>query len=148
MPQADPLYEIAHSFDSGVGLNLGSWAVAGIPYYPVIVLSVFYLSQARPFYRVALQGNTPYSINCIHYFEISPHFTDKRRRSNRWCLQSQYSLRIMGRRILRAHWSTVSNDSFRSDRSIVRLLDKKSLCDLPDLFKKCYCFLTDESTEI
>eukprot|EP00080_Pristionchus_pacificus_P005080 PDM65100.1 hypothetical protein PRIPAC_53349 [Pristionchus pacificus] len=35
MPQADPLYEIAHSFDSGVGLNLGSWAVAGIPYYPI-----------------------------------------------------------------------------------------------------------------
>ncbi|GMT00175.1 hypothetical protein PENTCL1PPCAC_22349 [Pristionchus entomophagus] len=35
MPQADPLYEIAHAFDSGVGLNLGSWAVAGIPYYPV-----------------------------------------------------------------------------------------------------------------
>ncbi|GMR53081.1 hypothetical protein PMAYCL1PPCAC_23276 [Pristionchus mayeri] len=35
MPQSDPLYEIAHAFDSGVGLNLGSWAVAGIPYYPV-----------------------------------------------------------------------------------------------------------------
>ncbi|GMT35476.1 hypothetical protein PFISCL1PPCAC_26773 [Pristionchus fissidentatus] len=35
MPHSDPLYEIAHGFDSGVGLNLGSWAVAGIPYYPI-----------------------------------------------------------------------------------------------------------------
>ncbi|CAJ0581413.1 unnamed protein product, partial [Mesorhabditis spiculigera] len=33
--RGDSLYAIAHSFDSGVGLNLGSWAVKGIPYYPV-----------------------------------------------------------------------------------------------------------------
>ncbi|PAV72240.1 hypothetical protein WR25_00060 [Diploscapter pachys] len=35
LPRSDPLYDVAHSFSSGVGLNLGSWEVKGVPYYPI-----------------------------------------------------------------------------------------------------------------
>lgn len=77
--------------------------------------------------KLILQSGTAlYSMNCIHYFQISPHFTDQRRRSDRRCIQSQYSLRIVGRRVLRAHWSTVSDYSY-SDHSIACT---KTLCDL------------------
>ncbi|CAI2343323.1 unnamed protein product [Caenorhabditis sp. 36 PRJEB53466] len=35
LPKSDPLYNIAYAFDSNVGLNLGTWDVKGIPYYPI-----------------------------------------------------------------------------------------------------------------
>ncbi|CAD6192162.1 unnamed protein product [Caenorhabditis auriculariae] len=35
LPQADPLYNIAYGFNSNVGINLGTWEVKGIPYYPI-----------------------------------------------------------------------------------------------------------------
>ncbi|CAB3411209.1 unnamed protein product [Caenorhabditis bovis] len=35
LPKEDPLYNIAYAFNSNVGLNLGTWDVKGIPYYPI-----------------------------------------------------------------------------------------------------------------
>ncbi|CAJ0963339.1 unnamed protein product, partial [Mesorhabditis belari] len=35
LTKASPLYSIANQWSSGVGLNLGSWSVKGLPYYPV-----------------------------------------------------------------------------------------------------------------
>ncbi|ETN84777.1 hypothetical protein NECAME_17008 [Necator americanus] len=35
LPRSDPLYNIAHAFNSNVGLNLGTVEVNGIPYYPI-----------------------------------------------------------------------------------------------------------------
>lgn len=35
IPQGDPLAAIGDAFTSGVGLNLGSWDVKGIPFYPI-----------------------------------------------------------------------------------------------------------------
>ncbi|KAH7717182.1 Protein T22C8.6 [Aphelenchoides avenae] len=35
IPNGDPLQAISDSFTSGVGLNLGSWEVKGLPFYPI-----------------------------------------------------------------------------------------------------------------